>query len=124
MPQALLLLSDDLLMPSRIREGLRPLGLTLTTAATLDTALPFLNDGNFVAVFVNLTARRYDPLAAIQALKRATTLPVLAFAGHVETEKHAAARAAGADLVVANSSVALHLAQLLPRLLSANAADH
>lgn len=119
----LLLVADDLMFPSRVREGVRPLNYEVQVAATETAAL---RDAAAVtrpitAILVNLTARRYDPLSVIRALKAdpATAgIPLLAFAGHVEKEKHAAARDAGANLVAANSSVSLHLARLLPRLLS------
>ena len=116
----LLVVSDDLLLPSRIREAARPLGYDVQTAASEAAA------GEAVrktppprAVLVGLNTRRFDPLGFIRALKadsNTQSLFVLAFAGHVETEKHTAAREAGADLVVANSSVALHLPQILARL--------
>lgn len=107
-----LLLSDDLLLPSRVKEALRPLGWPLTVTATgIDAALSQSPD----LVIVNLAARRFDPLAAVRAAKAAGR-KVLAFAGHVEAEKHAAARDAGADLVAANSSVALHFPALLRQL--------
>ncbi|HVK06531.1 MAG TPA: hypothetical protein VM490_23880 [Armatimonadaceae bacterium] len=117
----ILLLADDLMFPSRIREGLRPLGHSLRTVGDGASLAAALRDAKPSAVLVNLTARRYDPAAIIASLKAdpgTKDIPVLAFAGHVEADKHAAARAAGADMVVANSSVSLHLAALLPRLLS------
>lgn len=106
------------MFPSRVREGLRPLGRPLTVVAT-EAALASALAAPPAAVLVNLTARRYDPLAVIRRVKAdAPGIPVLAFAGHVEKDKHAAAREAGADLVAANSSVALHLPALLNRLLN------
>ena len=122
----ILLLADDLLFPSRIREGLRPLGHTLQTVATESGLIAAVEGAKPNAILVNLTARRYAPAEVIARLKAdAATkdIPVLAFAGHVEADKHAAARAAGADMVVANSSVSLHLASLLPRLLAGQSAD-
>jgi CheY-like chemotaxis protein len=116
----LLLVADDLMFPSRVREALKPLGGTVKVVSTAEAAQEAaLADPAPDAVLVNLTARRYDALAVIGALKadeRTRLLPLLAFAGHVEAEKHEAARAAGADLVAANSSVALHLPKLLERL--------
>lgn len=115
----LIVLSDDLLFPSRIRESLRALPYRLRIVAA-DSALPAaLADELPSGFIVNLTARRYDPAAVIESLKaqpRTAALPILAFAGHVESEKHEAARRAGADLVAANSSVSLHLPALLNRL--------
>lgn len=117
----LLLVADDLMFPSRVREGARPKGYTVTVTATESTtmaaatALPHPS-----AILVNLTARRYDPLQIIRQLKAEPAtrdIPLLAFAGHTETEKHQEARRAGADRTAANSSISLHLIALLERLL-------
>ena len=116
----LLVVSDDLLLPSRIREAAKPLGYavqTVSSAASAREALQKMPPPR--AVLVGLNARRFDPLVFIRDVKadpQTQHLLVLAFAGHVETEKHADAREAGADLVVANSSVALHLPQILAKL--------
>jgi len=122
----LLLVADDLILPSRVREGARPLGLDVRVVATGAAAQEAARATSApAAILVNLTARRYDPSAVIAALKAdpvTSTIPILAFAGHVEKEKHAAARAAGADLVAANSSVSLHLPTLLSHLLTGSPA--
>jgi CheY-like chemotaxis protein len=119
-PFDILLVSDDLMFPSRVREGLRPLGHTLKTVGS-EAAVQSAIAGHVPsAILVNLTARRYDPLAVIAFLKgtaATAAVPLLAFAGHVETEKHEAARRAGADMVAANSSVSMHLPALLKKLL-------
>ena len=114
-PITLLLIADDLLMPSRIREGIKPLGYTLELATSLESAVA--RAPQCQAILINLTARRYDPLAIIRALKAQFSIPILAFVGHVEREKQEAARTAGVDFVVANSSVSLHLETVLTRLL-------
>lgn len=121
--QILLLVSDDLMFPSRIREGVRPLGYTLHVVGTEAAALTAAAKTHPAptAILVNLTARRYNAPDLIRTLKTTEAtqaIPLLAFAGHVEKEKHAAARHAGADLVAANSSVSLHLAAILSRLLN------
>ncbi|MBC8134324.1 MAG: hypothetical protein H8F28_00365, partial [Fibrella sp.] len=121
----ILLVSDDLMMGSRVREGVKVAGYTfssVSTEAAVQTAL--ISEPRPVAVLVALSVRRLDPYALIRSLKAEhPTLPVLAFAGHVEQEKHALAREAGADLVTANSSVAMHLPALLSRLLGGERGD-
>ncbi len=115
----LLVVSDDLMLPSRIRESAKPLGYVVQTVASEASVWETVRKTPAPhALLVGLTARRMEPLALIAALKadaQTAHLPIIAFAGHVETEKHQAAREAGADFVVANSSVALHLPQLLKR---------
>jgi PleD family two-component response regulator len=119
-PFVVLLVADDLMFPSRVREGVKPLGGTVRVVSTVEAAVAGAVAGPSPrAVFVSLTARRFDPLAVVAALKgdaRTRSLPLLTFAGHMETEKHEAARKAGADVSAANSSVALHLPKLLERL--------
>ena len=122
--QTLLLVADDLLIASRVREGAKPAGYAVAVVASDVAVNAALASAAPVAVLVALTVRRLDPYALIRALKAAhPALPVLAFAGHVEREKHAAAREAGADLVTANSSIALHLPALLTRLLGGERGD-
>lgn len=115
----ILLVSDDLMMGSRVKEGVKVAGYgfaSVSSDAAARTALEA--EPRPVAVLVALTVRRLDPYALIRTLKADhPAIPVLAFAGHVEREKHALAREAGADLVTANSSVAMHLPALLSRLL-------
>ena len=118
----ILLVADDLMFPSRVREGLRPTEFQLRVAGT-DAAADEAASGEPrpAVILVSLTARRFDPLAVIAGLKadeRTRQIPLLAFAGHLESEKHTAARQAGADRTAANSSVALHLPALLKSLLS------
>src|SRR5205809_634387 len=73
-PHCILLVADDLMTPSRVREGARPLGFEVRVAATgaaareAAIALPAP-----VAILVNLTARRYDPVAVITSLKADAT---------------------------------------------------
>ena len=124
--QPILLLADDgLMFPSRIGEAARPLGYALRVAASAEKVRAATSEAP-VAILVNLNARRFDPNALIRDLKAdAATrdLPLLAFAGHVERDRHAAARAAGADMTAANSSISLHLPKLLTRLLSGERTD-
>ena len=118
----LLLAADDLLFTSRVESAVRPLPYTLRTAASPDKIREIAAaDPPPAAILVSLSARRFDPNALIRDLKSdAATrdIPLLAFAGHVEKDKHTAARAAGADVTAANSSVSQHLPRLLARLLS------
>ncbi len=124
-PPLVLLVSDDLMMGSRVKEGVKVAGYafaSVSTEAAVQAALAA--EPRPVAVLVALTVRRLDPYALIRSLKAEhPMLPVMVFAGHVEREKHAMAREAGADLVSANSSVAMHLPALLTRLLGGERGD-
>ena len=123
---AVLLAADDLMFPSRIREALRPTVYRLRVAASAAAVREQAGAEPPAAILVNMSARRFDPGSLIRDLKSdpvTSGVPVLAFAGHVETAKHDAARVAGADMVAANSSVSLHLPKLLARLLSGERSD-
>jgi DNA-binding response OmpR family regulator len=121
----ILLVSDDLMMGSRVKEGVKVAGYGFASAST-ETAVQnaIASEQPPAAILVALTVRRLDPYALIRMLKAEHPgVPILAFAGHVEREKHALAREAGADLVTANSSVAMHLPALLSRLLGGERGD-
>jgi DNA-binding response OmpR family regulator len=120
MTNTLVLVSDDLLLGSRVKEGALGAGHSVVVAATEDALRKALAaDPRPGAVLIALNLRRSDAYALIRLLKTEYVgLPVLAFAGHAEREKHAMAREAGADMVAANSSVSLYLPALLTRLLS------
>ncbi len=124
-PRTLLLVADDLMTASRVREGAKPAGYAVTVTGSESAAKTALAASPApVAVLVALTVRRVEPFALIRFVKETyPAIPVLAFAGHVERELHAKAREAGADLVTANSSVAMHLPALLTRLTGGEKGD-
>lgn len=73
-----------------------------------------LDRGEATLVLVDLGLRAADAVAAIRALKARAPLPrVVAFGSHVDGETLAAARAAGADRVLARSAFSAKLADLL-----------
>jgi len=108
------------LLSSRVREGAKAAEYTVVTASTQEAAKKAATgDPKPNVILVSLNARRCDAYTVIRDLKSdpiTASLPILAFAGHAEREKHVAAREAGADLVAANSSVSMHLPILLTRL--------
>jgi len=111
---------DDLMFSSRIsatlvRLGYRP--VAARTAAALDAAV---RDGTFRhdlrAIIVNLAARGFDAVQAVQGLKQDETTrrtPVLGFCGHRDAARAEAAKAAGCDAVVTNGVVAADLERAL-----------
>ena len=71
----ILLVSDDLLFPSRIREALRDLPYRLQTTGSESGLIAAVEAESPAAIVVNLTARRYDPLALIAGGVRQTPRP-------------------------------------------------
>jgi len=91
-------LADDLIWSTRLADGLRAAGAEprpVRSLAALRDALPDVE-----RVVVDLTARAYDGVAAIDAA-HATGRPVLAVGQHDDHELRKRALAAGADRVFA-----------------------
>lgn len=91
-------LADDLIWSTRLATALRAAGAEprpVRSLASLQQALPEVD-----RVVVDLTARAYDGVAAIE-LAHAAGLPVLAAGQHDDHELRKNALAAGADRVYA-----------------------
>ncbi len=71
-----------------------------------------VTEGSFSLALVDLDART-DVLGAIRRLKANGNSPVVAFGPHVDTEGRKAARAAGADRVLAKSKFVTELPRLM-----------
>ena len=100
----------DLFFAGRIRSAALAAGTPLRFVAA---------DGSFAPsarrmALVDLDAS-LDVLAAIRALKAGGTETVVAFGPHLDTEARKAARAAGADRVLAKSKFVLDLPHILAR---------
>lgn len=109
----------DLFFAIRIRETLAPRGYRVDVAksrAVLDTLLA--TDPLPALVIVDLAFAASAPpalIAALRAAPRTATLPILAFGSHLDQVARDAAKAAGADRVVANSKLAEALPELVAR---------
>jgi len=118
-----LALVPDLMFATRIESALGYLGyrpLIVKDAAGLLAAAHIQAPA---LVLVDLAAVGVDVPAAITALKASPVtraIPLVAFGPHLDEAARAAARAAGADAVVANSKLALDLPGLLARYAPAN----
>jgi DNA-binding NarL/FixJ family response regulator len=90
------ILADDLIWATRLADLVRGAGavaLPVRSAAALEAALPDVD-----RVVIDLTARAYDGVAAIE-LACAAGLPVLAVGQHDDADLRRRALAAGADRV-------------------------
>ncbi len=109
----------DLFFAIRIRETLAPRGYRVDVAksrAVLDTLLA--TDPLPALVIVDLAFAASAPpalIAALRAAPRTATLPILAFGSHLDQVARDAAKAAGADRVVANSKLVEALPELVAR---------
>ena len=113
-----LALVPDLMFASRIEQALGALGYRVEFITDTPTLVARAQGGAPMLVLVDLAARGIDAPATIAALKghpATRAIPLLAFGPHLDEAARAAARAAGADAVVANSKLALDLGGLLAR---------
>lgn len=102
----ILLIDDDLFFPARVATRLEPHGVTVRVADEGKLAQVLADPPHCVVVNFGATPeRRALFVRQLKQDPRTRGIPVLAFAGHLETELHRRAREAGADKVVANSAL-------------------
>ena len=93
-------LADDLIWSTRLREALTAAGAEPRPARSLAAFEALLADATTDRVIVDLTARAYDGVAALE-LARAAGRPALAVGQHDDHELRRRARTAGAERVYA-----------------------
>lgn len=98
--QTVLVLADDLIWATRLVGQLRTLGAVPLRVGSSDAFAAALLGGPARHAVVDLTARAYDGVAEV-ARARAAGLRVLAVGQHDDRALRAAARAAGAERVLA-----------------------
>ena len=121
MTQPLALVWYERLMPgSRLVNRLQDLGYRVLTAPTPDALIGCAEQEKPMLVVVDLAGTRARVADAITRLKQNSAtahLPVIAFADDKDAALQAAARAAGANLVVNETAVLAHLEQFLDQAL-------
>jgi CheY-like chemotaxis protein len=104
----------DLFFQSRVASAARAAGREVRFAGSLAA----LEGQPWTLALVDLDAR-VDVMEAIRVLRSSGSGPVVAFGPHVDTDRRKAARAAGADRVLAKSK----FVTVLPDLMQAAPAD-
>ena len=107
---------DDLLFSSKIRTTGKQVGAELTFARTPAEILEHARTSRPSMVIFDLNSAKVEPLETIAALKKdpaTASIRTIGFVSHVHTELIAAARQAGADDVLARSTFAGNLAEIL-----------
>ncbi|MBI3909779.1 MAG: hypothetical protein HY320_02460 [Armatimonadetes bacterium] len=102
------ILDDNLLFTATVEAALRRLGHETAVFPPSDAALCGLAAFAPRVVFVSLAVPGPDPAVWVRRVRELAELAdaiVVAYTGHKEGERIQAGRAAGADLVVANSAV-------------------
>jgi CheY-like chemotaxis protein len=101
----------DLFFQARISAAARAAGCEIRYVRSLDD-LP--SGRSFGVALVDLDAG-LDVLEAIRRLAVSGIRPIIAFGPHLDTEKRKAARAAGADRVLAKSKFVVDLPDIMSR---------
>ena len=121
MTQPLALVIYEKLLPgSQVVNRLRDLNYRVQTIADAERLVEYAEEAKAMLVLADLESRRNNVCAALARLKEhpATKhLPVIAFSGESAVELQAAARAAGATLVVTEVAILNHMPQLLEQAL-------
>jgi CheY-like chemotaxis protein len=113
---AVLAVAADLLFGSRIRAAADAAGVAVHLARTADDAVEAARTRVPGLILIDLDARKLDAVALIRRLRDpeiGIRAPVVAFVSHVRTDAIDAARAAGADRVLARSAFVRELNALL-----------
>jgi CheY-like chemotaxis protein len=107
---------DDLLFSSKIRATAKAAGVDVTFARSRSEVLEQARLLQPALIVFDLNSAKIEPIHAIAALKADPALArlrTLGFVSHVDTSVINAARAAGADEVLARSAFAGQLADIL-----------
>jgi CheY-like chemotaxis protein len=111
-----LALPADLMFAARIRAAALAAGVPIEIFARPEPLTAAARDVAPRLVFIDLDARNWDPVTVIRSLRQDTataTTRIIAFVSHVRQDAIKAARAAGADRVMARSAFARELPELL-----------
>lgn len=114
-PPPVVVLVDDLMFVSRIREAAKGMSVPVRTVRTAADAITACRDGSRI-VIVDLDTPRLPVMDAVKAIAGDLTLAevrIIGFYSHVETERAREARAAGCATVVPRSAFVRQLDDLL-----------
>jgi DNA-binding NarL/FixJ family response regulator len=107
---------DDLLFSSKIRATAKAAGVEISFARSPQEILDQIRALRPPLVIFDLNSGKTDPIATVAAIKQDPELAgirTLGFVSHVDSSTIAAARNAGVDTVVARSTFAAQLAEIL-----------
>lgn len=107
---------DDLMFTSKIRAAAKGVGATVSFARSREATLAAVREQQPSLVVFDLDNPRTDPVGTIAALKADVAtqgVRTLCYVSHVHADLIEAARAAGADDVLARSAFTQRLPELL-----------
>ncbi|HSL71503.1 MAG TPA: hypothetical protein VK864_14755 [Longimicrobiales bacterium] len=106
----------DLLFTARLRAAASAAAAELVFASTPAEVIALAREHNPRLLIVDLDTRALDPVGLIADCKEEPStrdIPILAFVSHVREDAIAAARAAGAEQVMARGAFVKNLAHIL-----------
>jgi CheY-like chemotaxis protein len=112
----ILIAVDDLLFSSKIRATAKQAGVELTFARSQPEILEQARALKPSLAIFDLNGGKTSPIETIAAMKQdpaLSAIPIIGFVSHVDAGTIDAARRAGADEVMARSTFAGHLAEIL-----------
>jgi CheY-like chemotaxis protein len=115
-----LVLYEKLLPGSQLVNRLQDINYRVQAIADADRLVECAEQAKPMLVLADLESTKSNVCAAIARLRQSAAtkhLPVIAFSGERAAELQAAARAAGATLVVTDAAILTHLPQFLDQAL-------
>lgn len=115
-----LVLYEKLLPGSQVVNRLQDMNYRVQAIADADRLVECAEQAKPMLVLADLESTRHNVCDAVARLRQSATtkhLPVIAFSGERAAELRAAARAAGATLVVTEAAILTHLPQFLDQAL-------
>jgi len=107
---------DDLFFASRIRGTAEQLGVTVSFSRASDALIESALRDQPALIICDLHATRIDPIELAKLLKadeRLSSIPLLGFFSHVQTEVQQQAVQAGFDQILPRSAFTKHLSEIL-----------
>jgi CheY-like chemotaxis protein len=114
-PMSCLLLCDDFFFANKITGTAQALGVVVKEVTSPNTACGFAAPENVRLIIVDLNTPGINVAELIAALPDENRPAVIAFDSHVNTERIAAAKAAGCDQVLPRSRFTAELPEILKR---------
>jgi DNA-binding NarL/FixJ family response regulator len=107
--QSVAAIVDDMFFVAKIRGAVENAGRNLKLVKTLESLRAEITAAPPDLVIVDLNSNRIDPLEAIRLIKSESSIPIVAFVSHVETEIIRQATEAGCDFVLPRSAFSIQL---------------
>jgi len=116
MPKSIIAVIDDLFFASKVRGTAEQAGVPVSFARDAGAIIDAARRDPPVLIIVDLNSQKVDPIQLAKQLKgesELSSIPLLGFFAHVQTELQEAAIAAGFDRVLPRSAFTKNLPEIL-----------